>query len=255
MYPYAGPIVPVVPAGSGGCSGGDGMGLVIVLVIVILLGVAIGTGIVITDASRWTFIIRCVVRVKDVVFNPGVALTFKTKHHDHIVTGELYRWETEVLSDFITVYHDAFQNPVDGKPFVPPSGPFNCDIVLSFLRTDGTFYDKKRMVVSLLASNEVIGATTPPLERPIVLGNKLTHEGKEHGYLGIVRGGSARNAKKRRARVAAPQQWRSTGRKVRTPDGAMRTAYKHATTGEVRVKRMVVRAGKRCAQYYTFRSS
>jgi len=60
------------------------------------------------------------------------------------------------------------------------------------------------------------------------------------------------NKKKKPAKKASkkkPTAWESLHRKVTTKSGEVRTLYKCSTTGEVRVKRMAMRGGKRVASY------
>ena len=54
---------------------------------------------------------------------------------------------------------------------------------------------------------------------------------------------------KKKAPKATPATWMRTKSKVMMPDGKKKTLYKHSVSGEMRVRKMVLRAGKKVASY------
>lgn len=72
-------------------------------------------------------------------------------------------------------------------------------------------------------------------------------------YERITNGGGKRNKQKKSAnkKKAPPAvaKWVSQGRKVTTKKGDVRTLYRNSSTGELRVKRITERAGKRVTVY------
>ena len=64
-------------------------------------------------------------------------------------------------------------------------------------------------------------------------------------------GGASKKKKvaKKTAKAPAAAKWESLRRKVTTRSGEVRTLYRNSSTGEMRVKRMTTRAGKRVVAY------
>ena len=54
---------------------------------------------------------------------------------------------------------------------------------------------------------------------------------------------------KKKAPKAAPATWMRTKSKLMMPDGKKKTLYKHSVSWELRVRKMVLRAGKKVASY------
>jgi hypothetical protein len=71
----------------------------------------------------------------------------------------------------------------------------------------------------------------------------------DQSYISVGGAAKRRVTKKKATKKKAVAKWVSMRRKVTTKKGDVRTLYRNSSTGELRVKRMSTRGGKRVAAY------